>query len=137
MLAVLGTMDLRKMFLRFLLGLGILAFLFLFLANAFRFPLQESFNFYFFGLSANALFLAIAIALLIMKIFSENQITAETIKGGISVYFLLGFLWSYLYSLLLLLDPQALSFAKESFGYASLTYFSFTTLGYGDITPVN
>jgi hypothetical protein len=91
-------------------------------------------------LSANALFLAIAIAVLIMKIFAETKITAETIKGGISVYFLIGFLWAYLYSLLLLLDPKALSFAKESFAYASLTYFSFTTLttlGYGDITPVN
>lgn len=140
MLAVLGTLDLRKIFLRVLLGLGLFAFLFSFLANAFHFPFQESFNFYFVGLSANALFLAIAIALLIMKIFAETKITAETIKGGISVYFLIGFLWTYLYSLLLLLDPQALSFPRGTFEYASLTYFSFTTLttlGYGDITPVN
>ena len=140
MLAVLGTLDLRKIFLRVLLGLGLLAFLFSFLANAFRLPFQESFNFYFVGLSANALFLAIAIALLIMKIFAETKITAETIKGGISVYFLIGFLWAYLYSLLLLLDPEALFFAKGTFQYTSLTYFSFTTLttlGYGDITPIN
>ena len=140
MLAVLGTLDLRKIFLRVLLGLGLIAFLFSFLAKAFRFPLQESFNFYLVGLSANTLFLAIAIAVLIKKIFSETKITAETIKGGISVYFLIGFLWAYLYSLLLLLDRQALSFARGSFEYASLTYFSFTTLttlGYGDITPIN
>lgn len=140
MLAVLGTLDIRKIFLRVLLGLGLLAFLFSFLATAFRFPLQESFNFYLIGLSANTLFLAIAIAVLVKKIFAETKITAETIKGGISVYFLIGFLWAYLYSLLLLLDRQALSFAMGSFEYASLTYFSFTTLttlGYGDITPVN
>jgi hypothetical protein len=140
MLAVLGTLDLRRIFLRVLLGLGLFAFLFLFLAYAFRFPFQESFDFYLVGLSANALFLAIAIAVLVMKIFSEREITAETIKGGISVYFLIGFLWAYLYSILLLLDPQALFFAKESFEYANLMYFSFTTLttlGYGDITPVN
>jgi hypothetical protein len=140
MLAVLGTLGLRKIFLRVLLGLGLLAFLFIFLAKTFRFPLQESFNFYLVGLSINALFLAIAIAVLIMKIFAAPRITAETIKGGISVYFLIGFLWAYLYSLLMLLDQQALSFTSGSFEYTSLTYFSFTTLttlGYGDITPVS
>jgi hypothetical protein len=75
-----------------------------------------------------------------MKIFSEKEITAETIKGAISVYFLMGFFWAFLYSLVLLVNPGAFSFQTGTFEYSSLTYFSFTTLttlGYGDFTPVS
>jgi hypothetical protein len=140
MLAVIGTLDLRKSLLRLMLGLGFLGFLFTLTARVFQIPYQKAHYFYVTGFSVESLLFILAITGLIMKIFAEKEISAETIKGGISVYFLMGFLWAFLYSLLLLLDPQALSFAKGSFEYSELTYFSFTTLttlGYGDITPVS
>ena len=140
MLAVLGTLGLRLFFLRVLLGLGLLGFLFSMIARAFQLPYREALYFHVAGASADSLFLLIAIVVLVMKIFSEKEITTETIKGGISVYFLMGFLWAFLYSLLLLLNPEALSFSKEALEYSKLTYFSFTTLttlGYGDIAPVS
>ncbi len=140
MIAVLGTLDLRRSLLNIMIGLAVLGFLVSMTARAFHLSPQDAFYFYVAGLSVNSLFLLIAIAILIMKIFSEKNITADTIKGGISVYFLMGFLWAFLYSLLLLVNPEALVFAWESFEYSGITYFSFTTLttlGYGDITPVS
>jgi hypothetical protein len=140
MLAVLGTLGLRQFFLRVLLGLGLLGFLFSVVARAFQLPYHDALYFYMAGLSADSLFLLIAITVLVVKIFSEKEITAETIKGAISVYFLMGFFWAFLYSLVLLVNPGAFSFQTGTFEYSSLTYFSFTTLttlGYGDITPVS
>jgi len=140
MLAVLGTLGLRKSLLRFLFGLGFLAFLFSAIARTTQLPYQGYRSLYVAGLSASALFLLIAITVLVMKIFSEKVITAETLKGGIAVYFLMGFLWASLYSLLILLNPQSISFPPGSVEYSEITYFSFTTLttlGYGDVTPVS
>jgi len=140
MIAVLGTLDLRPSILRIMIGLALIGFLASMIARALQLSPQNAFYFYVAGLSVDSLFLLIAIAILITKIFSEKNITADTIKGGISVYFLMGFLWAFLYSLLLLANPEALAFARESFEYSGLTYFSFTTLttlGYGDITPVS
>jgi hypothetical protein len=140
MIAVLGTLDLKKSFFRVLLGLGCLAFLFSLTARAFQLPYREARYFYVTGLSAEAAFFLIAIVVLVMKIFSEKVITAETIKGGIAVYFMMGFLWAFLYSLLILLAPDSISFPMGSVEYSEITYFSFTTLttlGYGDVTPVS
>lgn len=140
MIAILGTLDLRRSILHIMMGLALIAFLASMTARAFHLSPLDAFYFYVAGLSVNSLFLLIAIAILITKIFSETNITADTIKGGISVYFLMGFLWAFLYSLVLLVNPEALAYARESFEYSGLTYFSFTTLttlGYGDVTPVN
>ncbi len=140
MIAVLGTLDLRPSILRIMIVLALIGFCNTMIARVFQLSPQNAHNFYVVGLSIESLFLFIVITILIRKIFSEKNITADTIKGGISVYFLMGFLWTYLYSLLVLLDPQALIFAKQNFEFSILTYFSFTTLttlGYGDITPVS
>jgi hypothetical protein len=56
-----------------------------------------------------AVFYFLAIAILITKISSNTIITADTIKGGISIYFLLGFLWAVFYMILLTFDSDALT----------------------------
>ncbi|NOR12308.1 MAG: two pore domain potassium channel family protein [Candidatus Aminicenantes bacterium] len=140
MIAVLGTLDLRPSILRIMIVFALIGFCNSMIARVFQLSPQNAHNFYVVGLSIESLFLFTAITILIRKIFSEKNITTDTIKGGISVYFLMGFLWTYLYSLLLILDPQALALAKPTFEFSILTYFSFTTLttlGYGDITPVS
>ena len=75
------------------------------------------------------------------KIFSETLVTADTIQGGIAVYFLSGLLWALFYQILIYFDPEALSLPVHISGEISeIVYFSFitlTTLGYGDITPVS
>ncbi|MHC4287868.1 MAG: potassium channel family protein [Planctomycetota bacterium] len=86
-----------------------------------------------------AVFYFLAIAILITKISSNTIITADTIKGGISIYFLLGFLWAVFYMILLTFDSDALTNMQRETASFDCYYYSFTTLttlGYGDITPV-
>jgi hypothetical protein len=88
-----------------------------------------------------SLFVLTALVTLNRKIFSEKKVNADTIKGGISVFFLIGILWALLYRIVQLLDPNAFSQPQETLNLLdSMFYFSFTTLttlGYGDITPVS
>lgn len=84
-------------------------------------------------------FLLISIALLISKMFSVSKVTSDTIAGGISVYLLLGFMWTVIYYAVYIFDCNAFSFPHQ-FNEFNLFYFSFatlTTLGYGDIYPIN
>ncbi|RKY06050.1 MAG: hypothetical protein DRP56_08110 [Planctomycetota bacterium] len=90
-------------------------------------------------LTLYAVFFFLAIVILITKISSGATVSADTIKGGISIYFLLGLFWAILYMILLTFDLSALTnVSKETVGL-DCYYYSFatlTTLGYGDITPV-
>ena len=88
-----------------------------------------------------SLFIFAALVTINRKIFLEKKVTADTIQGGISVFFLIGALWAMLYSIVYHFDPNAFSESVELIDlYDSMMYFSFTTLttlGYGDITPVS
>jgi voltage-gated potassium channel len=89
-------------------------------------------------------FFAISIALGFKHMFSEGEITLNRLYGGISVFIMLGMCWSIIYMYLIWLKPDA--FAGAIFDspdnplYWDMIYFSFvtlTTLGFGDITPVD
>jgi len=85
-----------------------------------------------------AIFLLLVITILIRRMSSTKVVTADTVKGGISVYFLIGTLWIFFYQILLLIDPNALSHVTEEM--ADCFYYSFatlTTLGPGDIAPIS
>ena len=81
------------------------------------------------------------------EVFTTSSIDADTIFGSISIYLLLGAIFAELYSIALTIDPQSfngmvsLVDADPSLGpNRSMMYYSFTTLttlGYGDISPVN
>ncbi|MGY8769516.1 MAG: potassium channel family protein [Pirellulales bacterium] len=98
-------------------------------------------------------FLCYTTVLLMQEVFSTDEITQEEILGGISAYLLLGLIWAYLYTTVLIYDHDAIDFppleeitvemedsikARAYHEVGSLVYFSYvtlTTLGYGDITP--
>ena len=86
-------------------------------------------------------FYGICLSVFLHRIFSEKMITADTIQGGIAIYFLSGLLWAFLYQILLAFDSSAISLPVHTSGeFSELIYFSFitlTTLGYGEITPVS
>ena len=137
---VLWTLDIRRIFFWLCLGLGFVGSVVKLLALMLNIPVKEAFYLTLIGLSVNVLFLMIVIVIFLTKIFSEDKVTGESIKGGISIYFLLGYLWAYLYGLVLLVNPEAISFPAHASELSYILYFSFTTLttlGYGDITPVS
>jgi len=79
------------------------------------------------------------------SVFGPGKITPDRIAGAISVYLLMGLLWSMVYGVIAAVDPGAFTGplsleAAGSGGPRDFTYFSFvtlTTLGYGDAAPVN
>lgn len=74
-------------------------------------------------------------------IFTAPNVTVDTVRGGVSVYFLIGFLWALLYGIVHTLNPSAFSQPLiQQRSYLRTIHFSFTTLttlGYGDIVPLS
>ena len=87
------------------------------------------------------IFMILAIIFLSSLIFREKKVDINIINGGISIFLLLAFLWFNFYSIILAFDPNAFKgLSSELEQQYQIFYFSFTTittLGYGDITPVN
>ena len=74
-------------------------------------------------------------------IVSAPRITADTVKGGVSVYLLIGFAWALLYSMVATIDPDAFSqplMMQDTYLKTfHLSFTTLTTLGYGDIVPIS
>jgi len=83
------------------------------------------------------------ILIVFRQIFEAKSIKAQEIYGAISIYLLLGFLFTQIYEIIMVIDPAAISFDPRNFAGNSIQvgdviYFSFVTLatvGYGDVTP--
>ncbi|WP_017324718.1 potassium channel family protein [Synechococcus sp. PCC 7336] len=90
-------------------------------------------------LSTIAFFLLV-ILLFVAKIFRDKTVTIDTLVGGISVYLTIGLMWATIYQLILIFDPLAFALPEtQESARSGMFYFSYvtlTTLGYGDIAPV-
>ena len=93
-------------------------------------------------LSIITMLLYVRIVLLVM--FREGPVTWSRIQGGIAAYLFLGMAWAAAYQLVEQLHAGSFRFVSAPADIdkltASLIYFSFatlTTVGFGDITPVN
>ncbi len=85
------------------------------------------------------LFMTTAIVVMIHKMFSTTKVTGDTIRGGICVYILIGYLFAIFFHVIYVFDPGAFYFS-ERWSNVYFIYFSFTTLttlGYGDVFPIN
>ncbi|OQX77970.1 MAG: hypothetical protein B6D54_00700 [Epsilonproteobacteria bacterium 4484_65] len=77
------------------------------------------------------------------QVLLVGDIDGNKIIGSLSLYLLLGLIWTVIYLLLLAMDPSAFSgveVANWQQGFSRIAYYSFvtlTTLGYGDILPTN
>jgi len=99
---------------------------------------------------ASIVFLSFVIGVLLTRILRQQDVTTDTIYGGICVYLLAGVAWAYGYDLIETVIPGSFRFGEGPLpeGFSPLaqiersrrfSFFSFvtlTTLGYGDITPV-
>ena len=84
------------------------------------------------------------------EMLEEAYVSVDTILGGICLYILIGYLYSLVYLMLLIGDPSSLVIGGQPLGVSlqathpvhavpGIFYFSFTaftTMGFGDITPV-
>lgn len=97
---------------------------------------------------AAALFLAFAVATILRSIYSDENITSDSIYGAFSGYLLVGLAFGHLYCIAETIIPGCFHGQQHFVAQLSdqehqrvlLTYFSFitlTTVGYGDITPMN
>lgn len=100
-------------------------------------------------MSLTAAFLVFTTGIVLRAILEEEEISVDTILGGINVYLLLAILFMLVHALLETVQPGAYVLGGVSLTDAMaarpevdtleiLLYFSFTTLttlGYGDITP--
>lgn len=94
--------------------------------------------------AAAVLFFGLLAGLITGRVFREGSINIHRIYGAIAVYLVLGILWGEIYVLLYLVEPAAYYFDPSTQcgnpPISELIYFSFstlTTLGLGDIVPVN
>ncbi|NEQ99320.1 MAG: two pore domain potassium channel family protein [Cyanothece sp. SIO2G6] len=87
------------------------------------------------------LFFGSATLLILRDLWRTRLVTMDTVRGGICVYLLLGYLWVVLYVAVETFDPQAFSSPLLVDSAATkVVYYSFvtlTTLGFGDISPVS
>lgn len=89
--------------------------------------------FFFFGSFASAA----------KQILFVGEIDGNKVIGSLTLYLLLGLIWTIIYLLILLMDPNAFSgieVANWQQGFSRVAYYSYvtlTTLGYGDILPTN
>lgn len=100
------------------------------------------------SLAGSALFFCYVASLILIDIFKARLVSLDIIAGGISVYLFFGNICGLIYALIGRIDPQAFSIPELTASYlgdnigevSSAMYFSFvtlTTIGYGDITPIN
>jgi len=88
-------------------------------------------------------FLLMLAGVILSRVFGEGEINIHRIQGAVAVYLLIGILWTGCYRMVVELDPGAFNMpavAEEGRLMARLLYYSFvtlTTVGYGDVTPVN
>lgn len=93
-----------------------------------------------------ALFLCYSLAVIQHIIYSDPDVTADSVYGAFCGYLLVGVAFGHLYCLVEVIHPGSFRGAEELISplqnetqlRSILTYFSFTTLttvGFGDITP--
>lgn len=91
------------------------------------------------------IFIGFVVANILRHILNASRVNVEVLCAAISVYLMIGLLWTLAYMLVSHLTPSAFSFnsppgeAHTMVGFNSF-YFSFTTLstlGFGDIIPVS
>ena len=136
-IGVWSLIDDRKWF---LFGLGLAAFSLLLALLEFFYSSEFI---YIASILVLLFFLINSLVLAIKHIMFGSKIDMNKIVGSITIYLLIGIIWALLYGLIEVLIAGSFSGNLLNVGgsrFWDLIYFSFvtlTTLGYGDILPMN
>lgn len=83
-------------------------------------------------------FIGLCIYILTKNINKLKIVNADIIKGGISIYILMGLFWTILYVLLQKFNPAAFDISDSAkMDYLYYSFVTLSTIGYGDIHPVD
>lgn len=82
----------------------------------------------------------LVVAIGLHRLFKARRVDEEVLIGAVTIYLMIGLLFTLWFSLMHTIDPQAFSLqhpAGETLWteFAYLSFTTLTTLGYGDITP--
>ena len=138
LISILQTIKISRKFLSFYRGIAVIAFGLQILSALNFFPaLYEGLGFAIEGIYA--MYLGGAAYCISHDIFEDPKVSLDTVRGGVSVYFLWGFVWALLYGMVAIINPDAFSPPlRIEDSLLTALHFSFTTLtslGYGDIVP--
>lgn len=135
---ILRTLSFKKHTIYVCMGVAAFAFLLDVLFSLEVLPTQKDLL-AFISTLAYTIFVFMAVVLIMRRLFALKEVNIDTIVGGICVYLLLGFLWILFYALIAYFDLAAFSIdiLKRPMSLFYFSYTTLTTLGYGDITPVN
>ncbi|MGI9304311.1 MAG: potassium channel family protein [Gammaproteobacteria bacterium] len=78
-------------------------------------------------------------AMIFAYVMGDRLLLGDRLQGALSVYLLLGVMFSLIYELMEMLAPGSLRFPNDAPIWSDYLYYSFvtlTTLGYGEIVPV-
>jgi len=100
------------------------------------------------ALIGSVLFFCYICGLILVDIFRAKMVTLDIIAAGVCVYLFFGNICGFIYTIIGMADPNAFNVPAATASYigdritdiSSAMYFSFvtlTTLGYGDITPID
>jgi hypothetical protein len=104
-----------------------------------------------FDLALRSAVVAVVIAWAAQEVLREEEVSLDTILGGICIYLLVGYFFAHVFLWLLVSNPAAVAESGRQLqlvkqgphpleSIPSVVYFSFTTLttiGFGDFTPVS
>jgi hypothetical protein len=138
-ISIIRKLHLTRIIFALYVGCAVLGFLF---EVIFTLKLIPQFNVFLYIISnfIYVVFLYMAIVLIGKRISKEKIVTSDTFRGGVCMYLFIGALFSLLYQNISLIDSKAFFYSVERRGIYKWMYYSFTTLttlGYGDIVPLN
>ncbi len=71
-------------------------------------------------------------------LIASNDVDLNVILGCVAAYLMIGIMISFAFALILEFNPDAFNLPANQMDYSNILYFtmiSFTTIGFGDITP--
>lgn len=87
-----------------------------------------------------AIYFGFIIKGIIHFLLASKKVDTNMILGTVSAYLMIGILFSFSFSILIEFNPEALTRDASTLEYHDILYYTmitFTTIGYGDISPVS